>query len=152
MESTAKDIVTMLEGESSLGLTKGTDLFYSRMNNAPDDVVVVFDTSGAPPILTYQKSTSNYHYPGVSIQVRNTKYNDAYALMQQILEYLHGESNITVGTTLYTIIKAINDPQVLHFDDNDRVIMFVNFEIQRRDVNFLTLHILSPFISLINMV
>lgn len=133
MESTAKDIVTMLEGESSLGLTKGTDLFYSRMNNSPDDVVVVFDTPGAPPLLTYQKNTSNYHYTGVSIQVRNTKYNDAYALMQQILEYLHGESNITVGTTLYTIIKAINDPQVLHYDENDRPIMFVNFEIQRRD-------------------
>ena len=134
MESTAKDIVSILGGQESLGLVSGTSLFYARMPSSPDDCVTVFDTPGAPPILTTQKNTSNYFYPGVSIMVRNTKYAEAYNLMFSILEFLHGSSQITVGSTYYALIKAVNDPQLLHYDENDRPVIFVNFEIQRRAV------------------
>lgn len=134
MVSTAKDIVTILNGESSLGLTEATDLFYARMNDVmPQDSVVVIDTPGGPPQLTTQKNTSNYYYSGVSVQVRNSDYDTGYNLLFQILEFLHAQSQITVGTTYYALIKATNDPQLLHYDENDRPVFFVNFEVQRRN-------------------
>ena len=133
MNSTAKDITTILDGESVLGLTYTTDLFFSRMPSEPADCVVVYDTPGAPPQLTYQKSTSNYYYSGVSVSVRNTSYEGAYAQLFAIMEFLHAQSQITVGTTYYALIKAVNDPQLLEFDENDRVVMFVNFDVQRRN-------------------
>lgn len=132
MESTAKDIVTILDGESSLGLTSAVDLFYARMNDTPDNCVVVVDTPGGPPALTNQRNTSNYYYSGVTVWVRGTKYNTAYDTLFAILEFLHAQSQITVGTTYYALIKAVNDPQLLHYDENDRPVLFVNFEVQRR--------------------
>ena len=133
MISAAKDITTILTGESSLGLTYATDLFFARMPDDPSDCVVAYDNPGSPPQLTYKKATSDYFYSSVSIQVRNTSYEGAWNQMFAILNYLHAESNITVGTTLYTLIKALNEPQLLHYDDNDRPVMVVNFDIQRRD-------------------
>lgn len=134
MNSTAKDIVTILDGESSLGLTQTTDLFYARLTDGmPDDCVVVMDTPGAPPQLTNKKDTSDYYYSGVSVWVRGTKYDTAYDSLFAIMEYLHAQSQITVGTTYYALIKAVNDPQLLHYDEKDRPVLFVNFEIQRRN-------------------
>jgi len=132
MESTAKDIVAILDGESSLGLTMGIDLFYSRMPSKPSDCVTVYDTPGGPPLLTYRKSTSSYYYSGISVMVRRSKYDDSYTLMFQILEYLHAQRNITVGATYYALIRAVNDPQLLHYDENDRAVIFVNFDVQRK--------------------
>ena len=133
MESTAKDILTILAGEASLDLEGTRNLFFSRMPNTPDACVVVYDTPGGPPALTNQKNTSNYYYSGISVMVRDTKYEDAYNLLFKILEFLHGSSQITIGTTYYALIKAVNDPQLLHFDENDRSVLFVNFDIQRRN-------------------
>lgn len=134
MEPTAKDIATILDTEPSLGLTLGTDLYYSRTPHSPDDCVTIVDTPGSEPMLTLQKNTSNYFYPGISIQVRATEYEDAYASLLAISEYLHAQSNITIASTYYALIKALNEPQVLHYDENDRVIMFVNFDVQRRRI------------------
>lgn len=134
MESTAKDIVTILDGESSLGLTSTTDLFYSRMTDGmPSEVIVVVDTPGGPPLLTLQKNTSDYYFTGVTVWARAVKYATAYNSLFAILEFLHAQSQITVGTTYYALIKAVNDPQLLHYDKNDRPVLFVNFEIQRRN-------------------
>lgn len=134
MNPTSEDIATMLNAESSLGLTLATDLFFAQIPPKPADCVAVFDSPGAPPQLTYKKATSDYYYSGVTVQVRNTSYGGAYDLAFQIMEFLHGESNITIGSTLYTLIKAVNDPQLLHYDEGDRPIMFINFDVQRRAV------------------
>ena len=87
MNSAAKDMVKILGDESSLGLSPKTDLFFGRMGNDPIDCVVAYDTPGAPPRLTYKKSTSNYFYVGVSVQVRASKYEEAYETSHQILDY-----------------------------------------------------------------
>ena len=133
MNSTATDIATLLDGDTSLGLTLETDLFVGRMPNEPDDCVVVYDNPGGAPMLTLDKATSNYFYSSVYVRIRNIKYAPGWEQMFDILEFLHASSQDVVGTTYYALIKAMNDPQVLHWDDNERVIMFINFEVQRRD-------------------
>lgn len=132
MISTAKDIVNIIGGETSLALTPGTDLFFSRMPDTPDSCVVVFDLAAGSPMLTMKQDTSNYYFTGVSIQVRATKYDEAWNQAFDIMQFLHAESNITVVDTYYALIKAESDPSLLEYDQHERPVIFVNFEIQRR--------------------
>lgn len=133
MNSPAEDIATILEDEAtSLGLVKGTSLFVARFPNSPDDCVAIYDNPGSPPMLTLQRSTSDYYYSSVSIRVRDHKYTDGYTQAFGIYEFLHGRKGDTVGTTLYTLIRALDEPQLLHRDKNDRSVFVQNFEVQRR--------------------
>lgn len=133
MNPASKDIATLLNDNSSLGLTLGTDLFYARMPDSPQNCTTVFDNPGASPMLTIEKPTSNYFYSSVTVQVRNTVYETGYTELFDILTYLHAESGIIIGDVIYTLIKAENEPQLLGWDDNDRAVFFVNFEVQRRN-------------------
>lgn len=134
MNPASKDIANILDGVSSLGLTLNTDLFHARMPDGDDfqNAVNVLDIGGEPPMLTTQRDTSNYYYSAVSIQVRNTDYDTGYGIAFDIMGYLHAQSGITEAGTLYTLIKATNDPQLLGWDDNDRPVFVVNYEVQRR--------------------
>jgi len=134
MNPSSKDIATVLDGVSSLGLTLGTDLFFSSMPNQPDDCVVVFDNPGGAPMLTYKKATSDYYYSSISVEIRNIDYSLGYGVAWGIFEYLHALSQVTVGTTYYALIKATRDPQFLHRDENDRAVFSLVFDVQRRDV------------------
>lgn len=137
MQSAAKDIADILNGESSLGLTLGTDLFYSRMpdeNNGEADVVAVYDSPGAGPMLAQTKGYSVYNYAAVNIRVRNTDYDTGYDLMRDIMVYLHGYSG-TINSAQYGLIRARDDVAPLPPDENDRFIFVVNFEVQRVDVS-----------------
>lgn len=131
MNSPAKDVVKIL-GDGGLGLTPGTDLVFARMPDNTDNIVSTYDGPGDPPMLTLKQSTSDYYYPSVSVRVRNKNYETGYNLMFSIYEYLHGKSNVTIGTTLYTVIRALNDPQLLLYDNNDRPVFMCNFQLQRR--------------------
>ena len=134
MNPAGKDIASILEDQSSLGLTLATDLFYGRLIDGDgfDNIVAVVDNPGDAPQLTLQKDTSGYKYSSVSIYVRNVDYDDGYAVIDSIVDYLHGLSGIVESGTLYTLVRAMADPQVLEYDENDRVVFMVNFEVQRR--------------------
>jgi hypothetical protein len=128
----SKDIVQMLSGESSIGLTEGTDLFYGRMPIAPQNCAVVYDNAGPPPLLQYVKSRSTYEYAAISIRARHATYDGAYAIMESIRLYLHGLSGVTVDGSDYMLIEAVNAVGVIHYDENDRPVLFQNFSIQRK--------------------
>lgn len=136
MNPASKDIADFLNDDTALGLTLATDLFYGRMPDSPDDCITVFDNPGDGPSLTLDKATSDYYYSSVSIRARNTDYATGWAQMFNILEYLHGlgQLNAIDNSSYYGVIKAMNDPQVLYWDENDRVIFFINFEIQRKPI------------------
>ena len=135
MNSYSKDIVQLLSDEVSVSLTQAVDLFYARMPTTPQNCTVVYDESGPPPLLQYVKSRSNYYYSSVSIRVRNTDYDAAWVIMDEIQTFLHGHSQVVINGTFYALIKAINPPHQLHFDENDRVVLIINFEVQRRPVS-----------------
>lgn len=133
MNPASKDIATILAGESSLALTAGVDLFHIRMVPEPDDCVVVLDNPGGPPLLTLRQSTSNYYHSSVTVYVRNTDYETAWEQAFDIMTILHGKNGETVASTYYALIRAQNDPQLLRYDENDRPVVFVNYEVQRRN-------------------
>ena len=133
MNAASKDIAHILDIEGSLSLTLATNLFSSRMPNTPDAVVAIYDNPGSTPLLTLDKATSDYYFSSVSIQVRDTTYQDGWDMAFAIMEFLHGSHGVIQDGSFYTLIKALNNPQLLHFDENDRPTLVINFEAQRRE-------------------
>jgi hypothetical protein len=134
MNPSSDDIRTLLENESSLGLTFKTNLFVGRQpdgTNAPDDCVTVADTPAGPAHLGV--NVSEYYYPTVQVVVRDNDYVDAMNLAQNIMETLHGRGNETINGTYYTLIRCSSGPTPLAWDDNERINVVVNFELQRRN-------------------
>lgn len=131
MNSVSEDIKDILDGQSSLGLTFPTDLFIGRVPPEPDDCVVILDTMGLAPQLTYDKAEV-YEYPSFQIRVRNTSYLDGWALVDSIKTVLHGRANETWNGTIYTLIQCAGGPAFLEWDQNNRAIFICNFNTQRR--------------------
>jgi hypothetical protein len=131
MNATSVDISDILEAETALGLTLGTNLFIGREPVTPSDCVTIFDTPGYAPQLTLD-GANDYYFPSIQIRVRNTKYLDAESLIHNIMVSLHGRNHETWNSTLYTLIKCTTEPALLDWDENNRARFVVNFDIQRR--------------------
>ena len=132
MNPTSKDIATIINAESSLAPVLGTDLYWSRMPPTPQDVTAVIDLSGEAGMLQLNKSRSDYYVTRVSVQCRAAVYETGYATALAIMKYLHGIHNMVIGDTYYSLIQAIEDPALLHYDHNDRPVFVTNYKIQRR--------------------
>lgn len=132
MNPTSKDIAKIIEDSGLFTLDQGHNLFYSRLPSQPQNCVAVADNPGGEPMLTLDKDTSDYYYSSVTVYVRDVSYDEGYTLVFQIMQYLHAQSQIVIGTTYYALIRALSDPQLFGYDDNDRPVFLVNFEVQRR--------------------
>lgn len=135
MNPASEDIKDMLDGSAGgLGLTFTTDLFISKEPTTPDDCVTIYDTPSFPPDLTLNPD-ERYYNSSVQIRVRNNSYQTGMTLARNILESLHGRAQETWNGTLYTVIMATGEPAALARDDNNRVIIIINFNLQRRVVS-----------------
>ena len=117
-----KEIGTYLQSQG-IG-TLGADLFLGLMPDQPDNCIVLFEYAGSPPDLHW-----NGEYPGLQVRVRNKSYAAARTKIEGIYELLHGLHNQILSGTRYLLIKARGSPEVLKRDNNNRVELFVNFEI-----------------------
>jgi hypothetical protein len=131
MNAQSEDIKDMLEAESSLGLSFGTNLFIGKEEEQPDDVVTIFDTMGYPDQLTFEAS-ERYEYPSAQIRVRSNDYLTGYNLAQDIKESLHGRGQETWNGTLYTVIRCVNGPALMDWDESKRPRFIINLNLQRR--------------------
>lgn len=129
MNPASEDIKDMLV--SYLALTFQTNLFIGSLPaQAPDNCVVVFDTPGFEADLTLKKG-ENYFRPSVQIMVRNKSYLTAYTLIDSIKTTLHGVGHETWNGTTYELIKCTQDPFPLGYDEDNRIKLICNFDIQR---------------------
>lgn len=104
--------------------TVGTDIFLGLMPDQPDNCVALYEYAGSPPDLHW-----NGEYPGLQVRVRNKSYAAARTKIGEVMEKLHGLHEQTLSDTRYLLIKARGSPEVLKRDNNNRVELFVNFEI-----------------------
>ena len=140
------DISTYLK-DQGVG-TPGTDMFIGLMPDQPDNCIALFEYAGSPPDLHW-----NGEYPGLQVRVRNKSYAAARTKIGEVMAELHGLYEQTLGAgeepdeddskgggeevgepapatgTRYLLIKARGSPEVLKRDNNNRVELFVNFEI-----------------------
>ena len=117
-----KEIGTYL-ATKSIG-TVGTDIFLGLMPDEPDNCIALFEYAGSPPDLHW-----NGEYPGLQVRVRNKSYAAARTKIGEAMTALHGLHEQTLSGTRYLLIKARGSPEVLKRDNNNRVELFVNFEI-----------------------
>jgi hypothetical protein len=130
MNAPSVDIKDMLEAQSSLGLTFGTNLFIGREPTSPDNCVTIFDTPGGPPALTLDNI--DYNYPSIQVRVRNNDYLTGWGLIDDIKNFLHGKSHETWNGTRYELIACTVEPAMLDWDENNRARFVTTFNIQRR--------------------
>ena len=104
--------------------TVGTDIFLGLMPDQPDNCIALFEYAGSPPDLHW-----NGEYPGLQVRVRNKSYAAARTKIGEAMTALHGLHEQTLSGTRYLLIKARGSPEVLKRDNNNRVELFVNFEI-----------------------
>lgn len=131
MNNVAEDIKDMLAAESSLGLTFATDLFIAKEPDSPDNCVTIYDTSSSPPDLGLDASET-YYRSSAQVRIRNISYQTGMDLARDIMESLHGRARETWNDTLYTVIKASGEPAAMAWDKNDRPLIIINFNLQRR--------------------
>lgn len=117
-----KEIGTYL-ATKSIG-TVGTDIFLGLMPDQPDNCIALFEYAGSPPDLHW-----NGEYPGLQVRVRGTSYEAARTKIGEAMTALHGLHEQTLSGARYLLIKARGSPEVLKRDNNNRVELFVNFEI-----------------------
>ncbi len=104
--------------------TLGTNIFLGLMPDEPANCIALFEYAGSPPDLHW-----NGEYPGLQVRVRNKSYAAARTKIGEVMEKLHGLHEQTLSGTRYLLIKARGSPEVLKRDNNNRVELFVNFEI-----------------------
>ena len=117
-----KEVGTYLQTQG-IG-TLGADIFLGLMPDQPDSCIVLFEYAGSPPDLHW-----NGEYPGLQVRVRNKGYAAARTKIGEVIDKLHGLHEQTLCGTRYLLIKARGSPEVLKRDNNNRVELFVNFEI-----------------------
>jgi len=131
MNPFSEDIKDMLEAESSLGLTFATNLFIGREPTEPNDCTTIYDTTSMAPSSTLSQG-EEYYNDAAQIRVRNTDYLTGWALINDIMDSLHGRAQETWSVTLYMDIMSASGPAMLQWDDNNRVIFIANLQCKRR--------------------
>jgi hypothetical protein len=134
LNPTSKDIATLLEQEPSLGLVFATNLFVGKEPPIPDDCVTIFDIPGDAPLLVLQgKGGIYYYFPSVQVRVRNSNYLTGWGLINKIRGCLHGLGGIVLGGAGYDLIKGVDEPFLLDYDEQSRARFVATFNIQRRE-------------------
>lgn len=132
MNSVSEDIKDILElSASGLTLTFATDLFVSKEPDTPDAAVTIYDGVGGPPDVQHRLD-----YPGVQVRIRgarNNGYAAAYSLAEDIKLVLNGYAGKIINSTTYVLIRATTDILFLGYDDNDRPMFVINFDIIRTE-------------------
>jgi len=127
LNSAAKDLAALMDADSNLNLTLATDLHVHVMPSSPDRVVTVYDAGGTSPTLHLDRDEAQKN-PSVSVQVRGAKgqHEAAKQLASDIEDFLDGLT-ATQGGARYILIRAEGGIQPLGRDDQNRMLLSVNF-------------------------
>lgn len=130
MKQTSEDIATLLGADSSLGLTYGDNLYVNFEPHDPPNCVTIFDIPGTG-IKNIFDRTRVLQYPSVQIRIRNIYQTDGYALAYDILDVLDRVANQIIGSAYYLSIRSTSGPELMDWDQSERIRIVQNFDITR---------------------
>lgn len=130
MEVVSKQIADYLEGQSSLGLVAGSNLFIELQPNKPNKCITLYgyDLGGVDATLENAK----VYIDGLQVRSRSLSYESAASSLLAIRDEIDGLNNFVFQDTYVCLIRCISSPIVLERDENNRVNLVMNFKIQRR--------------------
>jgi len=117
------DIAAILQQRGVTGVYKGF------MPDQPDNIVALFEYAGEPMELTMGDDDPVLERPGLQVRVRDTSYPAGRAKIGQIVDFLHGLSEVVVNGTRYLLIRANQSPESLGLDANNRSEFVCNFSV-----------------------
>lgn len=133
MNPCSLDIKDILTEDEDLGLVYGSNLYISREPSEPLVCTTIYDPPGGSVDLTAEtKSEGAYSRHPVQVRVRDVDYLTAMTKAQMIMDRLNGLNNFDLNNTFYALIRCTTPPTLLEWSENNRVIIVINFEIQRR--------------------
>lgn len=129
MNSTAHDIGQYLaaQGLGTFGGTSGFGIYVSKEPTAPDDVITLYDTSGLVP-----DPENGVFAPAIQIRVRGNGFQAVYSKAEAVRDELINTTDITQGGTRYLELWQQGSIEQLGYDDNDRLILVMNFQTIRK--------------------
>ncbi len=131
MNAPSIDIAKLLELEVALDLQFADNLFVAKEPTQPDNCITIYDTTNKGVRLGLN-DISNYYYCAFQVRIRNNHYTNGWAIANDIVTLLHGRANITVDGSIYKIITCVNGPVPLQWDEKNRAIIVINFNLQRK--------------------
>ncbi len=121
------DIANLLQSKG-IG-TVNIDIFKGYKPDQPDNIVALFEYAGSPMELTMGNDDPTLERPGLQVWVRNYLYPAGRAKIEQIVDALHGEAELTLNGDRYLLIRANQSPESMGMDANNRSEFVVNFSI-----------------------
>ena len=123
MNSPSKDMRQKLidEGVSS------SILFIGQEPDSPDTVITIYDTLGMMPANPRWLIDE----PTFQIRSRSVSYETAYSQLLNARDILLGLPKTTISSTKYIGVWTTTDIASLQRDEEDRVILIVNFRMVR---------------------
>jgi hypothetical protein len=106
-----------------------SSLFLSRMPDAPDDVVCLYEYGGPAP--EFGHDGQQWENPRLQAVARSKQYVNARSAAQNVYNLLNGKSNPVFGGVPYLKCLAMQSPFPLLPDQNDRHRIVVNFELAK---------------------
>lgn len=134
MNAPSVDIKDVLVA-GDFGLVFTVNLFIGKEPATPSNCATIFDTPGRPPVLTLdgKQIDGGYFYPSIQIRVRNSDYRVGWNLITAIKEVLHGLKNEVWNEAHYDLIRCVQEPFLLDWDENGRARFVSTFDIQRKN-------------------
>ena len=134
MNPVSVDIKTVLvaEGIGTFAATSGWCINVGTEIDSPSTMITLYDTPGAPPVVSFDKTKPPFERPGLQIRVRGT-YVAAYTKIQAIMTLLDGDyrEHWDSGTTRYEGVFRAGNPSHIGQDDKGRDIWVLNYRIGR---------------------
>lgn len=130
MKAVTEDIKEILELNADLGLHFSKNLFIAIEPSQPDNCVTLYDT---PSVEETTLTTQPYQYMSCQIRIRHKSYVSGMQLAWDIVEHLKTfVGYLALSGFTYTNIRCTTLPFHLGADDNNRQIIIINIETQRR--------------------
>lgn len=130
MNSAAADTATYLDtqGAGTAGGSTGWTIRVSKEPTSPDDAITVYDTSGFVP-----DPDNGVYHPSIQVRVRGNGYAAAYAKAEEVRDILITPTSVDIGTTNYVNWWQQGSIEHIGYDDNDRALLVLNFNITRQE-------------------
>jgi hypothetical protein len=116
----------------TLGLT-GYTITAGQRPDGTDKVVTVYETGGFPAELGFGVAGIQFEHPTVQVTVRGEAddYAGPRAILQTIYKEFPKQQAATLSGTKYNTVRPTQAPFLLERDAKRRVVLAVNFEIEK---------------------
>ena len=130
MNPPSGDIAAYLAGQGlgTLGGTSSWAINASKEPAGPDNCITVYDSSGFAP-----DPDNGVYEPSMQLRIRGNSYPIVYAKAEAARDALITPKGFTQGGSAYVGVWQQGSIESLGYDDNDRAVLVLNFNILRQE-------------------